>query len=40
MKTFKFWGFMVTVWWWKKADQRQKKPTDGIGLIVERRAVA
>jgi len=30
-------GLLVTIWWWGKADARQKKPTSGIGWIVERR---
>lgn len=37
MRIFRLFGLLVTVWWWRKADKRQKKPTAGIGLIVERR---
>jgi hypothetical protein len=29
--------WQLTVWAWQKADQRQRKPTAGIGFIVERR---
>jgi hypothetical protein len=36
MKIIKFRGFIITIWWWAKADNRQKKPTNGYGLIVER----
>ena len=28
---------LITIWWWRKADKRQKKPTSGVGFIVERR---
>ncbi len=37
MRVFRLWSVLITVWWWRKADKRQKKPTDGIGFIIERR---
>jgi hypothetical protein len=37
MKNIKLpFGFVLTVWWWTKADKRQKKPTKGFGIIIER----
>lgn len=38
MKIFKLpFGFVLTVWCWVPADNRQKKPTTGVGVILERR---
>jgi hypothetical protein len=36
MRSFKLGSFIITVWWWTKDDKRQKKPTSGFGIIVER----
>jgi hypothetical protein len=30
-------NFLLTFWVWKRGDGRQKKPTVGFGLIIERR---
>lgn len=37
MKVINLGPFIITVWWWTVADNRQKKPTSGVGIIVERR---
>ncbi len=36
-KEYRAFGWLLTIWWWGKADTRQKHPTSGIGWIVERR---
>lgn len=40
MKIFKLGRFIITIWWWRVTDKRQKKPTDGFGIIVERMGIA
>jgi hypothetical protein len=35
MRTFHLWRLTITVWWWQKADKRQRKATTGCGFIVE-----
>jgi hypothetical protein len=37
MKVFHIGSFLITIWWWTKLDKRQKKPTKGFGVIMERK---
>jgi hypothetical protein len=37
MRTFTIGSYVVVIWWWVKEDKRQKKPTNGFGIIVEKK---
>jgi hypothetical protein len=37
MRTFNIGPYVVLVWWWEKMGKRQKKPTTGFGIIMERK---
>ena len=36
MRIMRLGRFVLTIWWWRQADKRQKHPTTGIGFIIER----